>query len=356
VSIGHRHRSRGSAGYLLTTRARIESNQHCIDSPISQQSSAAGLASSMPTRKRPAAAPWRAANAIACSHVLRWALHCLSAAINGLELGSHCGYREQEVELEFATTIEVWAGTRSTFTRESYELGNAAVRIVAPSAHLKARPGGAPWKLALGRVYTWPLDLQNPAHFKKLLEYIRQVEPARGSKSMHLHTSPPCGTFSKVQRIVRGRGGKPRTPRPIALQRLDSARRLHRAWSRRAFPGRSSRSHEQSEGCTTHPRWRKRGPEDFPWALGPKSSRVNGYGCAAGLVDSESDLAIRKPWTFESDHEPLLATLRLFSGCSGGHEHCMTLSEAGRRGCGTRITEAYPTTLGALLATAVSCG
>ena len=187
---------------------------------------------------------------------------------------------------------------------------------------MKARPGGAPWKLALGRTYTWPLDVQNPVHFKKLLEYVKQVEPARGSKSMHLHTSPPCSTFSKVQRIVRGKGGKPRTPRPIALQRLASARRLHRAWSRRTFSVQSSRSHEQSEGCTTHPRLRKRGPEDFPWALGPKSSRVNVYGCAAGLVDPDSNLAIRKPWTFESDHEPLLATLRLFSRCSGGHEHC----------------------------------
>ena len=108
----------------------------------------------MRTRKRPAAAPWRAANAIASNHVLRWALRCLSAAINNVDLGSHCRDREQEIELEYATTIEVWAGTRSTFTRESYELGNAAVRIVAPSAHMKARPGGAPWKLALGRTYT----------------------------------------------------------------------------------------------------------------------------------------------------------------------------------------------------------
>ena len=97
-------------------------------------------------------------------------------------------------------------------------------------------------------------------------------------------------------------------------------------------------------------------PEDFPWALGHKSARVDVYGCAAGLVDPESDLAIRKPWTFESDREPLLATLRLFSGCSARHERCSTLSEAGKRGCGTRMTEAYPATLGALLATAVSYG
>ena len=96
--------------------------------------------------------------------------------------------------------------------------------------------------------------------------------------------------------------------------------------------------------------------EDFPLALGHKSARTNVYGCAVELVDPESQLAIRKPWKFESDHEPLLATLRLFSSCSGGHEHCSTLSEAGQRGCGTKITEVYPPTLGALLATAVSYG
>ena len=97
-------------------------------------------------------------------------------------------------------------------------------------------------------------------------------------------------------------------------------------------------------------------PEDFPWALGHKSARADVYGCAVGLVDPESHLAIRKPWKFESAREPLLATLRLFSNCSGGHEHCATLNEANQRGCGTKITEVYPPTLGALLATAVSYG
>ena len=214
------------------------------------------------TQRKRAAAPWRAANAAASNHVLRWALRCLNAAINGMELGNHSRNRGQEVHLEFATTVEVWAGTRSTFTRESYELGNAAVRVVAPSAHMRARPGGAPWNLELGRAYTWPLDLQKPAHAKKLMEYVRKVKPAPGSNSMHLHTSPPCGTFSPVQRIVKGRGGKPRTPWPIALQRLEFARRLHRAWSRRASPGRLSSSHEQAKDCTIHPHMRKRGPED----------------------------------------------------------------------------------------------
>ena len=215
------------------------------------------------TQRKRAAAPWRAANAAASNHVLRWALRCLTAAINGMELGNHTTNRKQEAHLEFATTIEVWAGTRSTLTRESYELGNAAVRVVAPSAHMRARPGCAPWNLRLGRTYTWPLDLEKPAHAKKLMEYIREVKPAPGSKSMHLHTSPPCSTFSPVQRIVKGKGGKPRTPWPIALQRLKFARRLHRAWSRRAFPGRVTSSHEQAKNCSIHPAMRKRGPEDL---------------------------------------------------------------------------------------------
>ena len=69
------------------------------------------------TQRKRAAAPWRAANAAASNHVLRWALRCLTAAINGMELGSHSGNRRHEIHLQCATTIEVWAGTRSTFTR-----------------------------------------------------------------------------------------------------------------------------------------------------------------------------------------------------------------------------------------------
>ena len=269
--------------------------------------------------------------------------------------------------------VEVWASPASSFSRHVALLGGMAIRICLPRYQARlARRGvrlhelplarGAPLRpprLRRYRVCTWRLDLRVHAHVAALLAYLTALKPPQWCHGMHLHTSPPCVGFTSITNCNLARESM-RDVFKSSLPRLSVARRFCSEW--RGLPSlrgctRTS-SHEQPPRASTTNALRclKRKEKPYgiswPWAinrnLATPSSRSTAKACAFGVKFLGKPLG--KEWSFESDHEPLLETLRLFR-CPGCPEHAPVIwGEAGDAFAGADATEEYPGGLGAVLA------
>ena len=195
----------------------------------------------------------------------------------------------------------------------------------------------SPLELYAGRVVSWELDVDNPVHMRVLREFLSSLEPQPGTARCHLHTSPPCTPFSRVQYLNLAKGVYKSRQRAVGVRRIRAMRRLHAVVRQSDVVWTSS--HEQPEGSTMS---HVHGAQSWPWAVRRSAARQRVVGCAVGLRSASG--YSRKVWVFESDCPTLLSVLSRFGHCPGGHQH-------GRMAAS--CTECYPASLGAIIAGAL---
>ena len=164
--------------------------------------------------------------------------------------------------------IEVCCSQDSSFSAAVAQRGGAALRIVAPRAEQTLLL--EPPVMRVGEAVNWELDLLDVVSQKRLLNYIRTLHSVPGTTKFHLHSSPPCTAFTRLNRGCNKervkKDGSRRWAKMGSL--LTFTRVLHAAFKKSSNISKdSTASHEQAAGCST-----KRAGA-FPWALSPKAQR-----------------------------------------------------------------------------------
>ncbi len=285
------------------------------------------------------------------------------------------------VAFALITLVEIWCSTGSSFAKAVAQMGGAALRVCWPPprpGRKKARrgrkaavgrpldqetpPSEAPKLKAGSKPKVWFLNLDWESHRAALLAFLRVLKPAPRTRSLHIHTSPPCHMFANPQRLNIGRGIFNWDNHATALVRLRFARSIHRILRgrRKALTCTCVSSHEQSLRSSVDLVKDYDPDSDFPWAVGKRMRRVPVNGCMVGRV-SDAGLPVYKGWDFECDSVTFLKGLKSFH-CAGGHQHHPTIWSREEREdpqsalpqLSTRSLENYTPYLGCLLAASSS--
>ena len=252
------------------------------------------------------------------------------------------------------------AAVRVTWPPQIYytALRNSTDRVPSRAVQLSVLRLPTP---VAGKTVRWYLNIDWPAHRSVLLQHLRTVRPAPGTHRVVLLTSPECRMFAQPQRLQHAMGNFDWEAHAVAVKRLRYIRRLQQAFRswRRIAPIDGLGIHEQPPCASQDLQKKYVESDDFPWAIGRKSSRRAIHGCMCGRT-AANGLLVYKGWRFEVDTEEAAAALDNHR-CDGTHEHATTtvrLKNAAHlkrnRTLRTSELETYPPYLGSLLTSAAS--
>ena len=169
--------------------------------------------------------------------------------------------------------------------------------------------------------------------------------------------------FAQPQRLQHAMGNFDWEAHAVAVKRLRYIRRLQQAFRswRRIAPIDGLGIHEQPPCASQDLQKKYVESDDFPWAIGRKSTRRTIHGCMCGRT-AANGLLVYKGWRFEVDTEEAAAALDNHR-CDGTHEHATTTMnhrpdaarpERNRTWLQLSRLETYPPYLGSLLTSAAS--
>lgn len=310
---------------------------------------------------------WRHVRVVVLKAVSRY-LGCQSVA------GHARSRRSRMAALRPVTLIEVCCSPHSATSKAVGRHKGAAMRVTWPppkmplyvlnsqkdppcKAHQLALLREPPRLRAGARAVPWYLNIDWPFHRAALMDLMRKMRPAPGTKKVVLLTSPECRMMSQIQRIQHAKGTFDWQAHAVAMQRLRFLRRLHRVWRlrRRNENVAGVAIHEQPPCSAQNLLGSYDEPNDFPWAIAVRSMRRTVHGCMCGVVDVHG-IPVFKGWRFETDC-PFLAEALSGHNCDGSHVHARTTMNnrskpppgSTRHMSHVSAFEAYPPYLGTLL-------
>ena len=262
---------------------------------------------------------------------------------------------------QLAMLIEYPAHSSSAFAQHVANKKGYALRISAPRRLEKAltkqskklpkpttKPPNEPPKLRAGKVVTWRIDLRISAHRKRFTQFIEELSIPKKVSIVHMHSSPPCGRASSLTPWNEKMQAAFQETSEEFLQRLTWVRAVHKAFHRscQKLQIQHTGSHEQSARCRLQ--FVSNTKKGWPWALNARAAQPRAkstavvHGCALGL-------RVQKKWRFESNNEAMIKVLKQIV-CPGCQTHELIVAQKGRKGCGTKNSEKYPSLLGRILA------